>query len=142
MRILKVLLCLYFFLLFMIFVGVPLKDILAGTPIQYSPRSVTLLQAVLRDSAFLVVAIISGMASWICWRERNSDRMRGRSWPITASLFSLLTSIGPMVLYYHTEGPGTFWLVERLFAIPQAIGVIGLIVSWRTRAALSSSKQK
>jgi hypothetical protein len=84
--------------------------------------SQSLLSQVLHLSIPPVLATVFGMASWAIWREKDS----ARAWTIAACLANLAISIGVPLRFYYLWGAGAFWQMERIFALPTAIGVAGL----------------
>ncbi len=128
MRIIRFLFFGYFAFLSMIFLAVPFGEIQYAMHGQNAsgPHLNPLVQYVIP----IVLATIFGVASWTALRESASLRVSGRwrKWTIAASLLSLSLSIGIPLLYYHWQGAGAFWYLQRVFAVPTAIGATGLIV--------------
>jgi hypothetical protein len=124
--------CWYFATLSMICIA-----LVFGENREYVFRSI--LSVIVRRSAFLVLAITFGAASWITWRERASACLRGRGWIIAACLLNLLISAGvPLVLcgellYYRGHITGVvLGYLGSIFAIPTIIGAIGLVAFARS----------
>jgi uncharacterized membrane protein len=132
MRILKLLVWSYFFILSTIFLTIPFADIWFGTH-TLGAKKVHVSPIV--DLVSSVLGIIFLVASWLAWRDRASERAQGWKWMILASLLSMLMSIGSPLLYSYGRGVGAFWQAERIFGIPTAIGIVGLVVFSRERAA-------
>jgi hypothetical protein len=96
------------------------------------------------ELALLVPGIVCGMASWILWRERRSERVPGRGWVIGASLLNIFMFLALSLLYGHVKGANVFWGA-------QAVGIVGLIVFslvggplwgqlWRRRGLVDPSR--
>lgn len=130
MRRLKLFFWWYFLILATIFLTIPLADIWFGTR-NLGAKNAHISPIV--DLVSFVLGIIFIIASWIAWRDKASERARGWKWMMLASLLSVLISIGSPLLYSYARGAGAFWQAERIFGIPTAIGIIGLVVFARER---------
>jgi hypothetical protein len=81
------------------------------------------------------LAVIYALGAWAVWRERASMSFRKIGWPMIASLTSLLLGFGIPAMVYFWGDRSNFWQSNRAFAIPAAMGVLGLIVFRGRRTA-------
>jgi len=83
--------------------------------------------------AFIALSMIYALGARTAWRERASMNSTTIAWPITASLMSLVMGFGIPAIVYFWGDRSNFLQSQRDFAIPAAIGVLGLIVFRRRR---------
>lgn len=81
----------------------------------------------------IALAIVYALGAWTAWRERASTNFTKAGWPMTASLMSLLIGFGIPAMVYFWGDRSNFLLSNRAFAIPAAMGILGLIVFRRRR---------
>jgi hypothetical protein len=85
----------------------------------------------LLDGFAIMVASIFAVAGWILLRERRSShRIRGRAWPLAASVLSFSIFTGLTVLYCYLGSTRIFWQTERIFGVPQLVGLAGALAFW------------
>lgn len=125
MRIFRYLLSLCFGILAMVFLRGTFGDapgtVHSQVVSQQRPMSLT-------ETAVLIgLAVVFGVAWWTILREKAS----AGGWAIAASVLNLLICIGVPLLYCRTGNLSAFWQLERVFGIPTAIGIAGLVVYLR-----------
>jgi hypothetical protein len=76
----------------------------------------------------IALSVIFALGAWTVWRERASKNFTKIGWPITASLMNVLMGFGIPALAYFCGDRSNFLQSNRDFAIPAAMGVLGLIV--------------
>lgn len=123
MRILRFILALYFLFL----AGGAFFSALPTRP--SDPRLPHIFALSLRLT-FVALTVIFVLGAWIAWRERASQNF---TWPMTASLVSLLIGFGIPAIVYFWGYRSNFWQSNRGFAIPAIMGVLGLIAFRRDR---------
>jgi len=127
---LRLIFCWYFAFISLAFLKITIDYILSITRKQdMTHLHISLLAG---GSISSVLVIIFGAASWTAWRERYPKKEKKRIWTTTASLLSLLISIGIPLLYYYTQGIDAFGYLERFFWLPTAIGVVGIVIFSRS----------
>jgi hypothetical protein len=83
--------------------------------------------------AFVALLVIYAMGAWSAWRERTAMNFTRIGWPITASMLSLLLGLGVPTFAYIWGDRSNFWHSNRDFAIPVAMGLLGIIAFRRRR---------
>jgi hypothetical protein len=86
-------------------------------------------------STQIAPAIVCGVGARAVWHERASMRFRRIGWPMAASLMSLLLGRGIPAMVYFWGDRSNFLQSNRAFAIPAAMGVLGVIVFRRHRTS-------
>jgi hypothetical protein len=122
MRLIKTILCWYFWCLSVVFVGLA-KGVIEGA-IHGENTSRPLLNQIAIVSIPPILVAIFGTAWWTVWRKRSSARV----WAVTACITNLAFSIGIPLLYFYAQGANSFWWMESIFGPSTAIGIAGLIV--------------
>ena len=74
---------------------------------------------------FLIPGTIFAMASYVAWRERRSERVRGKGWTTMASLLNVLMPVVPLLGDFLRVGRS--WKTTLILGIPVVFGIIGLL---------------
>jgi hypothetical protein len=122
MRLIRIILCWYFWCLSVIFIGMAHREI--HEAIHGENASLPLPIQILAVSIPPIFVAVFGMAWWTVWRKRSSARV----WAVTACITNLAFSIGIPLLYFYAQGANSFWWMESIFGLPTVIGIAGLIV--------------
>src|SRR5262249_20303927 len=77
---------------------------------------------------FVALTLVYALAAWSAWRERSSINFKRVSWPLTASLMSVLIGFGVPAIAFCWGLRTNFWHAKRVFAVPVVMGIAGLIV--------------
>lgn len=78
-------------------------------------------------------AVVFALGAWIAARGSLTSKLNGKAWLACASLLSLLITFGIPAFYFHRDGAGAFWDLQRFFAVPTVLGLIGLAIFWSVR---------
>lgn len=81
----------------------------------------------------IALTVIYALGAWSAWRTRASINLKWISWPLTASLMSVLVGFGIPAIAFCWGLRTNFWHSNRGFAVPAVLGIIGLIVFRRHR---------
>ena len=73
------------------------------------------------------LGIVFGVATHVAARGRLTAKLDGKAWTISASLLSLLITIGFPFYYIKHGGASAFWSMQEFFGIPTALGIVGLV---------------
>lgn len=122
MRIVRILLAFYFvFCAVILFLGV-----FAGLRTRPWSDHLSFIDVVLRFVIPAVLVIIFGIATHVAARERLTAKISGKAWTISACVLSLLFTVG-FPFFYMRHGASAFWSMQKFFAIPTALGIVGLV---------------
>jgi uncharacterized membrane protein YozB (DUF420 family) len=121
----KLLLSLYF--LFLSIVLLPV--FLPGSFIQEaSVPKVSLIAEMTFRLICLILGLLFITAGWMALKHRNSDNHSAATWALAASVTGLAVFTVIPLTYLARGGTAIFLPVEAIFGIPQAAGIIGVVV--------------
>jgi hypothetical protein len=133
MRMLKLVLFWYFATVSMMLLTAPFFDLKSAIRVHRALQPSLWLSAT--DIVCFALAAIFAVASWNAWPTKFNAKRGQRAWILTASLLSLLISIGLPFLYLFAPRSHSFWYLEGIFAVPTILGLMGLGAFFWTKRA-------